>query len=220
MTPASALVNKTAAQVILLLVILAGVFLPLAIFKRFLLPRAVPGHQVRWGSDVPKLNTFPGEGYDGNQLAWFIQVSDIHLSVYHPERAERFEQFVSSDVLKIIKPSMVFASGDLTDGKLLPSSVYIAVRRCSFRIHLHPSYSLVLSLTHTISLSLSLSLSPSPAVPAKDAIGLTSEQREEEWKTYHRILHSHGLLDHKPGAPVWIDIRGNREYTSCHLFFV
>eukprot|EP00163_Fabomonas_tropica_P013793 TRINITY_DN2538_c0_g1_i1.p1 TRINITY_DN2538_c0_g1~~TRINITY_DN2538_c0_g1_i1.p1 ORF type:complete len:171 (-),score=18.13 TRINITY_DN2538_c0_g1_i1:217-729(-) len=170
MTPASALVNKTAAQVILLLVILAGVFLPLAIFKRFLLPRAVPGHQVRWGSDVPKLNTFPGEGYDGNQLAWFIQVSDIHLSVYHPERAERFEQFVSSDVLKIIKPSMVFASGDLTD--------------------------------------------------AKDAIGLTSEQREEEWKTYHRILHSHGLLDHKPGAPVWIDIRGNREYTSCHLFFV
>ncbi|KAL8213993.1 hypothetical protein R6Q57_003442 [Mikania cordata] len=51
-----------------------------------------------------------------NDVVWIVQLSDLHFSVHHPDRASDFQKFVSS-ALSIINPSLVFITGDLTDGK-------------------------------------------------------------------------------------------------------
>lgn len=56
---------------------------------------------------------------DGTEqhLAWFVQVSDLHISIYQdPSRIKELEVF-TSELLPLIKPRVVVASGDLTDGK-------------------------------------------------------------------------------------------------------
>ncbi|CAH0385963.1 unnamed protein product [Bemisia tabaci] len=56
-----------------------------------------------------------GAGMD--HLLWFVQVTDIHLSIFHDEsRISNFKEFCSVTV-KAIKPKVVIASGDLTDAK-------------------------------------------------------------------------------------------------------
>ncbi|KAH0745338.1 hypothetical protein KY285_006995 [Solanum tuberosum] len=49
-------------------------------------------------------------------VAWVVQLSDLHFSVHHPERALSFEKIVGP-ALSMINPSLVFITGDLTDGK-------------------------------------------------------------------------------------------------------
>ncbi|KAI3762297.1 hypothetical protein L1987_52722 [Smallanthus sonchifolius] len=51
-----------------------------------------------------------------NDVVWIVQLSDLHFSVHHPERALDFQKFVSS-TLSMINPSLVLITGDLTDGK-------------------------------------------------------------------------------------------------------
>ncbi|KAI3757072.1 hypothetical protein L6452_04605 [Arctium lappa] len=51
-----------------------------------------------------------------NDVVWIVQLSDLHFSVHHPERASDFRKFVGS-TLSVIDPSLVFITGDLTDGK-------------------------------------------------------------------------------------------------------
>ncbi|XP_024968920.1 putative metallophosphoesterase At3g03305 [Cynara cardunculus var. scolymus] len=51
-----------------------------------------------------------------NDVVWIVQLSDLHFSVHHPERASDFQKFVGS-TLSLINPSLVLITGDLTDGK-------------------------------------------------------------------------------------------------------
>ncbi|XP_043209318.1 transmembrane protein 62-like [Amphibalanus amphitrite] len=52
-----------------------------------------------------------------DDLMWFIQVSDLHISIFQdPSRIEQLKEFVNGS-LPIIQPELVVASGDLTDAK-------------------------------------------------------------------------------------------------------
>lgn len=50
-----------------------------------------------------------------DDLVWVVQLSDLHFSVHHPERARDFREIVGP-VLSFIKPSLVLLTGDLTGG--------------------------------------------------------------------------------------------------------
>ncbi|XP_038890288.1 putative metallophosphoesterase At3g03305 [Benincasa hispida] len=49
-------------------------------------------------------------------VIWVVQLSDLHFSVHHPDRALQFRDFVGP-ALAMINPSLVLITGDLTDGK-------------------------------------------------------------------------------------------------------
>ncbi|XP_027353110.1 putative metallophosphoesterase At3g03305 [Abrus precatorius] len=53
---------------------------------------------------------------DPNSVVWVVQLSDLHFSVHHPNRALDFTDHVGP-TLSIINPSLVLITGDLTDGK-------------------------------------------------------------------------------------------------------
>lgn len=53
---------------------------------------------------------------DNGDVAWVVQVSDLHLSAYHRERAEDLEKLLAP-ALNMIRPSLVLITGDLTDAK-------------------------------------------------------------------------------------------------------
>ncbi|KAJ4871358.1 putative metallophosphoesterase [Raphanus sativus] len=56
------------------------------------------------------------EARSGQDLVWVVQLSDLHFSVHHPERAIDFRDTVAP-ALSLINPSLVLITGDLTDGK-------------------------------------------------------------------------------------------------------
>ncbi|WVZ67871.1 hypothetical protein U9M48_016890 [Paspalum notatum var. saurae] len=49
-------------------------------------------------------------------VVWVAQLSDLHFSVHHPERAYDFRRYVGP-ALAIVNPDLVLITGDLTDGK-------------------------------------------------------------------------------------------------------
>ncbi|OVA04581.1 Phosphoesterase domain [Macleaya cordata] len=51
-----------------------------------------------------------------DSVIWVVQLSDLHFSVFHPERALDFKELVGP-ALAMINPSLVLITGDLTDGK-------------------------------------------------------------------------------------------------------
>lgn len=53
-----------------------------------------------------------------DSVVWVVQLSDLHFSVHHPDRAFDFRKFVAP-ALSIINPSIVLITGDLTGYFLL-----------------------------------------------------------------------------------------------------
>lgn len=51
-----------------------------------------------------------------SSVVWVVQLSDLHFSVHHPDRARDFNNLVATS-LSFINPSLVLITGDLTDGK-------------------------------------------------------------------------------------------------------
>ncbi|KAL6644804.1 hypothetical protein ACP70R_016412 [Stipagrostis hirtigluma subsp. patula] len=52
---------------------------------------------------------------DGD-VAWVVQVSDLHISAYHPERADDLARYLG-DALRAIRPQLLLVTGDITDAK-------------------------------------------------------------------------------------------------------
>ncbi|BBN11266.1 hypothetical protein MPTK1_5g10440 [Marchantia polymorpha subsp. ruderalis] len=49
-------------------------------------------------------------------VSWVVQLSDLHVSKFHPERVEALRKLMGT-ILATIQPSLVLITGDLTDAK-------------------------------------------------------------------------------------------------------
>ena len=54
-------------------------------------------------------------------LIWWVQLSDVHVSVFNPSRVQGFEDFFIP-AMQLIRPSVILITGDLT-GERDPASV-------------------------------------------------------------------------------------------------
>ncbi|XP_066165212.1 putative metallophosphoesterase At3g03305 isoform X3 [Oryza sativa Japonica Group] len=52
---------------------------------------------------------------DGD-VAWVVQVSDLHISAYHPDRADDLASILGP-ALRAIRPHLLLVTGDITDAK-------------------------------------------------------------------------------------------------------
>lgn len=64
----------------------------------------------RWQSNYRKVIDVEG---GPESVVWIVQLSDLHFSVHHPDRALDFKRIVGP-TLSFINPSLVLITGDLT----------------------------------------------------------------------------------------------------------
>ncbi|CAL9197912.1 unnamed protein product [Musa hybrid cultivar] len=77
--------------------------------------RSSPESEAEGRTRKPGGNVIEVEG-EPKSVVWVVQLSDLHLSVHHPERAYDLRRYVGP-ALAMINPSLVLITGDLTDGK-------------------------------------------------------------------------------------------------------
>lgn len=83
-----------------------------------------------------------------SSVVWVVQLSDLHLSVFHPERARDFKRYVPP-ALAVINPSLVLITGDLTGiifFSLVTNFFYFQFRLLNPRKHPLPSSSIPLKV--------------------------------------------------------------------------
>ncbi|XP_031497060.1 putative metallophosphoesterase At3g03305 [Nymphaea colorata] len=51
-----------------------------------------------------------------SDVTWVVQITDLHLSSYHPDRADDLKRLLAP-ALRIVRPSLLLITGDLTDAK-------------------------------------------------------------------------------------------------------
>jgi predicted MPP superfamily phosphohydrolase len=54
-------------------------------------------------------SVFPMDG----DVAWVVQVSDLHISAYRPERASDLARLLGG-ALRVIRPHLLLVTGDIT----------------------------------------------------------------------------------------------------------
>ena len=59
-------------------------------------------------------------------VIWVVQLSDLHFSVHHPDRALDFKALVGP-ALSMINPSLVLITGDLTGALSLSFSLSLSI---------------------------------------------------------------------------------------------
>lgn len=67
--------------------------------------------------DQLKIGGAPFPGYSDDNLVYFVQVSDIHISIHNAERRTKDFHIFCAETLKLINPEVVVITGDLTDAK-------------------------------------------------------------------------------------------------------
>ncbi|TVU47659.1 hypothetical protein EJB05_07265, partial [Eragrostis curvula] len=88
--------------------------MPLALlFFLLLLPRPLASGRAAADADASvSRSAFPMDG----DVAWVVQVSDLHLSDYQPERAADLARLLGG-ALRVIRPHLLLVTGDITDAK-------------------------------------------------------------------------------------------------------
>ncbi|CAH8386202.1 unnamed protein product [Eruca vesicaria subsp. sativa] len=81
-----------------------------------LIPLLISLYTTRVSASIDESGRRVIEARSGQDLVWVVQLSDLHFSVHHPDRAIDFRNIVGP-ALSLINPSLVFITGDLTDGK-------------------------------------------------------------------------------------------------------
>lgn len=71
---------------------------------------------VRLESQSPLNQVGPFPGQTNENLWYFVQITDTHISHVHLNRNKDFLQ-LSNETMRIIKPKLVLVSGDITDSK-------------------------------------------------------------------------------------------------------
>ena len=82
---------------------------------------------ARGGGDLRQVVEVPGEP---GSVVWAAQLSDLHLSAFHPERAADFRRRVG-DALAVVNPALVLITGDLT-GRITGSCLLPFARGWNF----------------------------------------------------------------------------------------
>lgn len=61
------------------------------------------------GAESVVRESFPMDG----DVAWVVQISDLHLSAYHPDRASDLVRLLAP-ALRVIRPALLLITGDIT----------------------------------------------------------------------------------------------------------
>ncbi|XP_062216149.1 putative metallophosphoesterase At3g03305 isoform X2 [Phragmites australis] len=82
---------------------------PLLLFLLLLVLRPCASWQAAVDDASVSRSAFP---MDGN-VAWVVQVSNLHISAYHPERAADLARILGAS-LRAIRPHLLLVTGDIT----------------------------------------------------------------------------------------------------------